>query len=301
MAGRRVIAGDRSDCHRRLQGYVETVSQIHEPATVDEAVGLLDSLGAESAPLAGGTWVMREAAGPAHYVSLRHLRPLRAIEAAAGEVRIGALATHTEIGAIEDGIGPLGALAEAARRSAFPAVRNVATLGGNLAARPFPEADLIPALLASEAVLELAGPDGRDRLDVAAYLADRDRRPPGELIASVSVPAPAGRRSWFERLTVRHAAEYSLASVAISLDVDAEGVITDARVAVGAVEDLPRRVEAAEALLRRNELRALDAAEAGRVAAGALRPRDALDAPGWYRRTVLPELFTRAGARLGAS
>jgi len=280
------------------------MSEVHRAATVDEAVGLLDRLGEEGGLLGGGTWILRAPLRHAplkpHYVAVRDVAELAAV-ATGDPARLGALATHAELGALEHGTGPLGALAEAARRSAFPAVRNVATLGGNLAARPFPEADLIPALLASEAVLELAGPDGRDRLDVAAYLADRDRRPPGELIASVSVPAPAGRRSWFERLTVRHAAEYSLASVAISLDVDAEGVITDARVAVGAVEDLPRRVEAAEALLRRNELRALDAAEAGRVAAGALRPRDALDAPGWYRRTVLPELFTRAGARLGAS
>ena len=276
---------------------------VHRAATVDEAVDLLDRLGEESGLLGGGTWVLRaplrRAAHKRHYVAVRDIAELAG--AAAGDpARLGALTTHADIGALEHGAGPLGALAEAARQSAFPAVRNVATLAGNLAARPFPEADLVPALLAGEAVLELANVDGRERLDVATYLGQRDRRPPGELIVSVSLPVPAWRRSWFERLTVRHAAEYSLASVAISLDLDAGGVIADARVAVGAVEELPRRVEAAEERLRGSELRALPGAEAGRAAAGALHPRDALDAPGWYRLAVLPDLFARAGARLAA-
>lgn len=279
------------------------MSEVHRAATVDEAVNLLDRFGEGGSLLGGGTWVLRSPLRRVplkrHYVVVRDVAELTGT-ATGNPACLGALATHADLGALEDGTGPLGALAEAARRSAFPAVRNVATLGGNLAARPFPEADLVPALLAGEAVLELARADGRERLDVAVYLAARERRPPGELIVNVSLPVPAGRRSWFERLTVRHAAEYSLASVAISLDVDAEGVVTDARVAVGAVEDVPRRVEVAEALLRGNALRAVPFAQAGRAAAKALRPRDALDAPGWYRQAVLPELFERAGVRLAA-
>src|SRR4051812_3662950 len=157
-AGRRVIDRNPSRDRPRAQGYLETVSQIHEPVTVEEAVGLLGALDAR--PLAGATWVMREPQRRAHYVSLRRLEDLRAIEAGDGECRIGALTTHEQIGALEACTGPLGALAEAARRSAFPAVRSVATLGGNLAA-PFPEADLVPPLLAAEATLDLALPTGR--------------------------------------------------------------------------------------------------------------------------------------------
>ena len=278
-------------------------AEVHRVTTVGEAVELLDRLGEEGGLLGGGTWILRAPLRSArlkrHYVTVRDVTELTGT-ATGDPARLGALTTHAELGAVEEGTGPLGALSEAARRSAFPAVRNVATLAGNLVARPFPEADLVPALLAGEAVLELAHVGGRERLDVAAYLAQRDRRPSGELIVSVSLPAPVGRRSWFERLTVRHAAEYSLASVAVSLDVDAEGLVTEARVAVGAVEDLPRRSEPAEAVLRGSALSALPAAEAGRAAAGALEPRDALDAPGWYRQAVLPELLARACARLAA-
>ena len=277
------------------------MTEVHRARTVDEAVALLDRLGEEGGPLGGGTWILRaplrRAPVKPHYVAVRDIPEMAAV-VRGDPTRLGALCTHAELGALEHGTGPLGALAEAARRSAFPAVRNVATLAGNLAAQPFPEADLVPALLAGEGVLELARADGRELLDAATYVADRDQRPPGELIVSVSLPAPATRRSWFERLTVRHAAEYSLASVAISLDVDADGLVTDARAAVGAVETLPRRLEAAESVLRGAALQELAGAEAGHAAADELHPRDGLGAPGWYRQAVLPELFSRACARV---
>jgi carbon-monoxide dehydrogenase medium subunit len=214
--------------------------------------------------------------------------------------RLGALATHAEIGGLEGGAGALGAVAEAARRSAFPAVRNVATIAGNLAARPFPEADLVPALLAAEAVVELAGPEGSQRVDAAAYIAQRGRRPAGEVIIGVTLPAPAARRAWFERLTVRHAAEYALASVAVSVDLDADGVVADARVAIGSVEELAARSNAAEAVLRGRPLSELPGEEAGHAAAAELHARDGVDAPAWYRLAVLPGLVRRAVTRLAA-
>jgi aerobic carbon-monoxide dehydrogenase medium subunit len=274
------------------------VTRVHEPETIADAVGLLSSLGGDGAVLAGGTWVMRaplrRESHPPDYVALRRIEGLRGLESGAGEVRIGALITHVELGSLDDDAGPLGALAEAGRRSAFPAVRNVATLGGNLAA-PFPAADLVPPLLAAEATVEVARPSGTEVLDLAAWLRAPRRR--DEIVAAVRIPAPAGRRAWFERLTVRAGAEYSVASVAVSVDVDA-GVVTAARVAAGAVEPVPARVPAAEAELAGRPLDGTSAAEAGRAAAAALTGRDELDAPGWYRLAVLPALLRRAIERL---
>jgi carbon-monoxide dehydrogenase medium subunit len=284
-----------------VSGYA---SEVHDAATVGEAVALLEELGEEGALLAGGTWILRsplrrEPLRP-HYVAARR-DPEMTVVRRGHRTWLGALVTHAELSGLDRGAAALGALAEAARRSAFPAVRHVATLAGNLAARPFPEADLVPALLAGEAEVELAGPDGRQRLDVAAYLAERARRPAAEVIVGLSLPAPAGRRSWFERLTVRRAAEYSLASVAVSVHVDGDGVVTDCRVAIGAVEEVAARSEAAEAELRGRPLAGLRGEEAGRAAAAAVRARDGLDAPGWYRRAVLPRLVGRAVARLAAA
>jgi carbon-monoxide dehydrogenase medium subunit len=273
-------------------------------ATVDEAVGELARLEEDGAPLAGGTWIMRASLRGeehrAHYVLLREVAELSRISNGS-TCRIGALATHSSIGALRAGTGPLGALAEAARRSAFPAIRNVATLGGNLRAAPFPEADLVPALLAVDATVQLATAEGRTAMDVASYLRSRAARPHGELITRVDVPVTACRRSWFERLTVRSGGEYAIASVAVSVDVGAGGEVHDARVAVGGVEDVARRVGPAEEVLHGRRADAAAGEAAGEAAVSVLKARDGLDAPAWYRLAVLPHLMGRVVAQLGAA
>lgn len=275
--------------------------QLLRPGSVEEAVAELARLGGDGAPLAGATWVMRAHLRSerlkAHYVALDRIQELRRIEWG-DPVVLGALATHTEVGALTDGSGPLGALAEAARRSAFPAVRNVATIGGNVCAQGFPEADLVPALLASEAELDLVSVEGARVVELSAYLAAGAARPHGELLCRVRVPAPAGRRSWYERLTVRAGGEYAVASAAVSVDLDAAGTTVAARVAFGSVAETPRRSSAAEAVLVGRRLDEATGAEAGRAAAGELEARDGLGAPAQYRLAVLPSLVRRAVARV---
>jgi carbon-monoxide dehydrogenase medium subunit len=276
------------------------LATVHDARTVDEAVSLLEHH--DAAVLGGGTWVMRaplrEEPLRSNYVSVRRVPELAELSPEPdGSAWLGGLSTHAQLGALTAGAGPLGALAEAARTSAFPAVRNVATLAGNLAARPFPEADLLPALLAGEAVVELASSAGRSTVDLETYL--QAEPAPGELIVGVRLPAAANRRSWFARITVKRAAEYAIASVAVSVDLDAAGRIAAARVAVGSVEERPRRVGEAEAVLAGEQPTAAAGERAGRAAAGALDGRDTLAAPGWYRQAVLPVLAERALQRIG--
>lgn len=284
-----------------MSTHVLECPQLLRPGSVAEAVAELARLGHDAAPLAGATWVMRahlrgeQLRG--HYVALDGIDELRRIEHG-DPVVLGALATHTEVGAFTAGSGPLGALAEAARRSAFPGIRNVATVGGNVCARNFPEADLVPALLAAEAELELVSAEGATVLGLASYLAVGNARPQGELLCRVRVPAPSGRRSWYERLTVRAGGEYAVASVAVSVDLDAEGRTFAARVAVGSVAETPCRSSAAEVILTGVRLDEAAGEEAGRAAAAELEARDGLGAPAVYRLAVLPPLVRRAVARV---
>jgi carbon-monoxide dehydrogenase medium subunit len=271
------------------------VPEVSFPGSIEEAVADLATLGPDGAALAGATWVMRAPlrgeAIRARYVALRGLDELHQLRRGDPTV-IGSLVTHAGLAGLD---GPLTGLGGAARRSAFPAVRNVATLGGNLCADPFPEADLVPALVAADARVDVASPAGRDSVELEAFLAARGRRPDGELVLGVTVPAPSGRRSAFERLTIRGGGEYAVASVAVSLDLDADGVVSAARVAVGAVEPVACRAAAAEAALTG---RGIDAEEAASVVAEGLTARDGVDAPGWYRLAVLPALLRRALTRL---
>lgn len=278
--------------------------ELLRPTSLEEAVSELSRLGPDGAPLAGATWVMRaplrgERFKP-HYVALQGIEGLGGIQRGHPTV-IGALSTHAELDELDDATGPTGALAEAARRAAFPSVRNVATLGGNICARPFPEADLVPALIASGAELELVSHAGHETFELSAYLAARAERPTGEILARVRIPAPPGRRSWFERLTVRNGGEYALASVAVSIDLDRDGTVSGARVAIGSVGEVARRSEAAEETLLGRPIEEAAGEEAGRAAATELEARDGLDAPGWYRLAVLPALLRRALARIASA
>ncbi len=275
--------------------------ELLRPASVGEAVAELARLGAEGAPLAGCTWIMRAPARGERlrsaYVSLQDLDELLAVVPGDPTV-LGARVTHAGLAALDDGAGPLGALAEAARRSANLAIRNVATLGGNLCAAPFAAADLVPALLVAEAAVRVASPPGELELPVADYLATRGSREPGELVVALAVPAPPNRRSWYERLTVRGSGEYPIVGVAVSVDLDREGRAASARVAVGGVEEAARRCPAAEAALSGRLLDAAAGGEAGGAAAAELKARDGVDAPGWYRLAVLPSLVRRVVERL---
>jgi aerobic carbon-monoxide dehydrogenase medium subunit len=272
---------------------------LYRASSVEDAVEELARLGPDGEALAGATWVMRAPIRHERfrrrYVSLGGIEELTRIDPGDPTV-VGALATHTAIAALEAGNGPLGSLIEAARTSAFLAIRDTATLAGNICT-VFPEADLVPPLLASEAQVDVASPAGRESLELGEYLVSRGARPAGEVVVSVTVPAPAGRRSAYERLTVRGSGEFPLACVAVSVDLE-DGMVREARVAVGSVEELPRRSAAAEAALQGRPLDVRAAEQAGLAAAGELTAREGLDAPGWYRLAVLPALLTRAAARL---
>lgn len=277
--------------------------QLLRPATLAEAVHELDRLGSDGAPLAGATWVMRApqrreplAAG---YVSLLGLAELRDRMTAGTTATLGSLLTHAELAVLDPAAaGPLGALARAARICAFPAVNSTATLGGGICARGFAESDLVPALLALGAEVELARVDGPSRLALDAYLDDR----PAGIVVRVHIPAPAGLRSAYERLTVRGGGEYPLCGVAVATTLDTAGRIASARVAAVGLDTRARLLPAAAAALV--GLEPTDGAAV--LAAGAagivgLPPRDGADAPGWYRLAVLPALLRDAVARLAGT
>ena len=261
---------------------------VHRPATVAEAQSMIAD---GAVPLAGATWVMRVGGAGSTYVALSGLPGLRAIVPGTDGVVLGGLCTHTDLAAA--GLPPsAGAVRTAAAESAFPQIRNVATLGGNLGAVGFAEADLVPALLATDARLEIAG--GTARVDPAEFLA---ARPPGALITGVVLPVGEEWRSGYARHTVRGGGEYAIASVALAVRRGAGGAVADARVALGSVEALARRCPEAEAALVGAPLTPDAARSAGAAAAAAVTPRDGTDAPGWYRAAVLPALFERAARR----
>jgi carbon-monoxide dehydrogenase medium subunit len=265
--------------------------------TVADALAALADRGAEGAPFAGGTWIMRapirrEPQVP-FYVGVGLIRELNAIDVTADRIHIGACVTHAQLAARLAGVAPCFGLTTAAGSAANPAIREMATVGGNLSTWDFPAADLPPALLCLDAEVELGTTGGRERLPLERFLATRRDLEPGTLVTGVSIP----RRpvlTGHARLPLRKAGDYPVAIVSLAVRLNRNGVIEEGRVAVGSVESSARRWPGLERKLVGHPLDPEKAAALAEAELDAFTGRDGVEAPGWYRVQVLPALVRRA-------
>ncbi|MEW9807676.1 xanthine dehydrogenase family protein subunit M [Mesorhizobium sp. ZMM04-5] len=267
------------------------------PEAVDDAVAALAEFGPDGAPLAGGTWIMRAPirgeARRSAYVGLGRIAALQAVDLDDDEIRIGAGVTHVGLVAALSDVPQCRGLVTAAAKAANPAVRQMATIGGNLAAWEFPASDLTPALLSLEAAVELRSPGGTERVSLERFLLRRRAVEPGILVSRVVIP----RRpltTGHARLPLRKAGDYPVAIVSAAASMDGHGKVDDIRLAVGSVEASARRWPGLERALLGARLDPASAQELARERSGDFAGRDSVEAPAWYRVQVLPALVRRA-------
>lgn len=276
---------------------------VYVAPSLTSALDALDEGGSEAAPFAGGTWIMRAPLRheplKSHYVAIGKIPELHAIKVEADVVELGAALTHAALAAALAELPEFDVLTAAASRSANPAIRTMATIGGNLATTAFAAADCVPALLCLDAEVEIASRGGRERIDLKQFLTTRSTLAPGRLLQRVIVPR-RGRRTVHARLPLRQAGDYPTAIVSLAVSLDDLGHVLTARVAVGSVEPAARRWERLEAALVGHPLNAARAGEAAAGLADEFTGRDSADVPAWYRVCVLPGLVRRAVAALGS-
>jgi carbon-monoxide dehydrogenase medium subunit len=271
----------------------------HRPATVEEACRIL-AREPEAAVLAGGTDLMVHlrqpwrGQRPPAVVNVKRIPGLDAIGVAGGAIRLGALTSLTAL--IEHPVirAEYPVLPATARYMGSPAIRNLATLGGNLC-NASPAADLPPVLLALDAEVGIAGPGGARRLPLERFFRGPGQTvlQPGELL--VWIEFPRRRPPWpicYERLDVRRAMDIAIAGAALAVCRDRPGV-RDARVALCAVAPTPIRVREAEAVLATEGLTDAAIAQAAELASAAARPISDVRATAGYRREMVGVLVRR--------
>jgi carbon-monoxide dehydrogenase medium subunit len=274
----------------------EHVEAFHRPASVREAVRLLESGKGRARIVAGGTDLVVHADSTIRaLIDITH-SGLSYIRKPGGVCAIGAATTMAELEespAIRALAG--GILARSAATCGSVQIRAVATVGGNLA-NGSPAADLVTPLLVLDAVVVVADAKGRRKLPIAEYLAVRGARAMRQsLLVEVTVPRPLGRRcGWSFQKLGRTALDISVVNVAAGLQVDAAGRIQWARLALGAVAPTAIRAGATEKNLRG---RGLDAEAVAEAAEGVMRevsPITDLRASATYRREMCRVLTRRA-------
>lgn len=271
------------------------------PRSVEQALADLEPEGA--AAIAGGTWLMRAPLrhedGAERLVALHRIEGFSRLHNDEDAISIGPLTTHDILTHNLPRTPGLRVLREAAGRSANPGVRRLATIGGNIATSAFAASDFAPALLSLDARIAIADRTGTRDIAIEDFLASRATFVQPWLVSKIIVPSTR-RLSAHERLPMRRAGDYPCAIVSVSLELDDNGLIREARIGVGALEAVARRWRGLEQALTGRPATPEQAERVARELAGDFTGRDAVDAPGWYRVSVLPVLVRRAFATIQA-
>jgi xanthine dehydrogenase YagS FAD-binding subunit len=275
--------------------------ELFQPATIDDAVRLLDQHGADATVLAGGLdtmdWLKDRVRRPKFMVDLSQISELRGIKEVNGGIEIGAMTPLTEVvhhPVVKD---KFGLLMQAAELVASPQIRNQGTIGGNVSQdtrcwyyrggwncyraggntcyADTPTAinrehaifdadrcvavspsDTAPAFVALEAQMVIRSRSGERIVDAENYfigpgidITRMNVLKPGELLTAIRIPATwAGAQFYFEKVRDRQVWDFPLVNVASAIKFS-NNTIQSARVVVGAVSAVPRRLPAVEAAL----------------------------------------------------
>jgi carbon-monoxide dehydrogenase medium subunit len=274
----------------------------HRPATLDEALELLERYGPDGRILAGGQSLVpalnMRLATPRALVDINRLPGLDGIRLSADGLMIGALARQeaVEHSALVARHAPL--ISQAMPHVGHLAIRSRGTFGGSLA-QADPAAELPASVVALGAVIRVARPERVREIPAERFFRGiyTTALEPGEVLTEVVVPPIApGWRSAFDELARRHG-DYALVGLAAHCRVS-DGTLAEVRLAFTGVGLTPVRASRAEAALagRRPDEPVL--AEAGRALDADLDPPSDVHASARLRRHLARVLLARVVHRL---
>ena len=299
------------------------------PSSIEEAIKFLQQYSDRAMLIAGGTDVMvgikQKKIAPEVLISLKGIKGLDYIEPYHEGVRIGALATHRQIGesslirerfsALADGVDHLGSLQ----------IRNVATIGGNIS-NGLPSADTACPLLVFDTQLRITGPHGERALPLREFYIGPGKtvlRQDEILIEFIIPPLPANSESAYWKHARRQAMEITMLGIAMMLVVEvtnasilkeafaknatleelfdsldlSEIYCHEARISLGVAAPIPIRAKSAEETLKGKKLNTQKLLEAGLMASKEAHPRDTMRGAAWYRRKMIEVLPKRLALR----
>src|SRR5271170_1292515 len=275
------------------------------PPTLPAVLSLLAQEPCEWLPIAGGTDVMVQySAGklPARkLVSIWNLPELRRIEISAGEVRIGAGCTYTDLREHELINREFSLLSMSASWTGGIANQNRGTIGGNIV-NASPAADSLPALMLYDTDLLLVSARGERRLAYANFHTSyrKTQLAPDELVRAICLKRQfSGYYAHARKVGARNAQAISKVCLA-GLGRLAGGIMDDLRLAVGSVAPIPMRLTETERIVRGNRIDPHLIQLAKTAAAAEVRPIDDIRSTSRYRSAVVGNLVAEFLQQLSA-
>ncbi|MBL4758435.1 MAG: xanthine dehydrogenase family protein subunit M [Rhizobiales bacterium] len=276
-------------------------------STVEDATAILADSSKEAVVIAGGQSLLPmlnfRLAAPDILVDISGIDVLKLLEEREGAVTIGAMARHVDLGSSPIIARHFPVLTEAVTHIAHLAIRNRGTIGGSLC-HADPAAELPMMVLLLDAELMIAGVKGPRTIaakDFFCSALETDIQE-GEMLVSINLPLLPPNSGWgFEEVS-RKSGDFALAAVCTVLTLN-DGMISEIRIAVTGVDDTPRRMDRAEAMLCGKTLDGDLLCEVCDMVQSDINPDTDLQASSDYRRhlvgvltaRVLKDAFARAG------
>ena len=261
----------------------------YAPDSIEELLEMLKSK-PNAKLIAGGTDLLLQmkqgTAQPETVISLKNVEELRGFSVSKNGYRLGAGMTLRGITRSNELTQNFPGLVYAAGVVASEQIRTLATLGGNIC-NASPSADMVPPLIALDAVVQLVSNQGQRDLSLSDFFKGPGESvlKSGEIMHSIFLPHPSGNMI-YSKHAPRKFMDLAVVSVAVRL-AKKNGKINEARVALGAVGPVPFRAEKTEALLAGQTLTTELMLEAGEMAAGECVPIDDIRGSAWYRKRMV--------------
>jgi aerobic carbon-monoxide dehydrogenase medium subunit len=280
------------------------------PQTLSEAIALLQQYGDTAKILSGGQSLIpmmkMRLARPEYLIDINQIADLRYIKEDHGYLKIGSLTREADLESSELIRSKYPIILDTASMIADPQVRNLATVGGNLA-HGDPANDHPATMLALEAEVIAVGPHGARSIPVKEFFLSvfTTALEQGEILTEVRLPVPGeGSGGAYFKLE-RKVGDFATVGVATQVTLDGEGVCRRAGIGLTNVGATPLKASSAEEFLRGKALDEENIKRAAELAAEAAEPSSDLRGPADYKVAMVRELtkraLTRAGERAGSS
>jgi carbon-monoxide dehydrogenase medium subunit len=272
------------------------------PKTLPEAVAMLQQHGDDAKILSGGQSLIPmmklRLARPSHLIDINRIAGLSYVKEDGGFLKIGGLTREAELEASELVHTKYPLLLDTASVIADPQVRNLATVGGNLA-HGDPANDHPATMLALGAQIVATGAKGARTIAIDDFfksLFETDLKH-DEILTEIRIPSPPPRSGGAYFKLERKVGDFATAAVAVQLTLDDKGAVQKVGIGLTNVGPTPLRAKSAEDALRGKKLDAATIAQAAQLAADAAQPSADLRGPVEYKKGLIKEFTKRALAR----
>jgi carbon-monoxide dehydrogenase medium subunit len=271
----------------------------HSPKTLSEAIGLLSKLGEGAKVLSGGQSLlplMKLRLGSAgHLVDIGRIPGLEGIREEGGFLRIGGRVRESDLEHDPIVHQKYPILADTAAVIADPLVRNMATVGGNLA-HGDPANDHPATMLALGASVVAQGPRGERTIPIDQFFTGlfETALKHDEILTEIRIPAPPPKSGGAYVKLERKVGDFATAGAAAQLTLGAGGEVVRAGIGLTNAGLTPIRATAAEKFLQGKKLDETTVRQAARLAADAADPSPDRRGSVEYKREMARVLTARA-------